>query len=152
MNRLIRYFPIVLVTALLSACGPGVRKPSQEVTTLGEVEVTAKVAEIRSEFPPNNLYDYVYVMKYHVLKVHRGKVDGEEILVGHYNPLKPRARAEDKFSGKVGGNVVRFAVGDVHRLALEAPLDQHYMGGIIDKHIQEKGVRYWAVWTDRASE
>ena len=94
---------------------------------------------------------YMYVMKYHVLKVHRGKVQGEEIFVGHYNPLKPRAAAEDKYSGKVGGNVDRLQVGDVHRMALEAPLDEVFMGGII-KHIKEKGTRYRAIWTDRASE
>ena len=93
----------------------------------------------------------MYVMKYHALKVHRGKVQGEEIFVGHYNPLKPRAAAEDKYSGKVGGNVDRFQVGDVHRMALEAPLDEVFMGGIIDKHIKEKGKRYRAIWTDRAS-
>ena len=59
-------------------------------------------------------------MKYHVLKVHRGTVEGENIFVGHYNPLKPRAAAQDKFSGKVGGNVEQFQVGDVHRMALRA--------------------------------
>jgi len=92
----------------------------------------------------------MYVMKYHALKVHRGKVQGEEIFVGHYNPLKPRAAAEDKYSGKVGGNVDRFQVGDVHRMALEPTLDE-FMIGIIDKH-KEKGTRYRAIWTDRASE
>jgi hypothetical protein len=66
--------------------------------------------------------------------------------------LKPRSDAEDKYSGKVGGNVDRFQVGDVHRMALEAPLDEVFMGGINDKHIKEKGTRYRAIWTDRASE
>jgi hypothetical protein len=27
-----------------------------------------------------------------------------------------------------------------------------FMGGIIDKHITEKGTRYRAIWTDRARE
>ena len=126
--------------------------PSPELAANGDTEVTAKLTAIGGDFPPNKLYDYMYVMKYHVLKVHRGKVEGEEIFVGHYNPLKPRAAAEDKYSGKVGGNVDRFQVGDVHRMALEAPLDEFFMGGIIDKHIKEKGTRYRAIWTDRASE
>jgi hypothetical protein len=73
----------------------------------------------------------------------------KSIFVGHYNPLKPRARAADKFVPNVGGNVDAFRVGDVHRMALEAPLDDFYMGGIIDKQFNEKGTRYFAVWTER---
>jgi hypothetical protein len=142
---------IILCAAVTVSCG-GRSAPSPELARNGDTEVTAKLTSIGGDFPPNKLYDYMYVMKYHVLKVHRGKVEGEDIFVGHYNPLKPRAAAEDKYSGKVGGNVDRFQVGDVHRMALEAPLDELFMGGFIDKHIREKGTRYRAIWTDRASE
>ena len=145
-------FLLMLCVASLTACGRTDRAPSPELATNGTVEVTAKLTTIGGEFPPNKLYDYVFVMKYHVLKVHRGTIEGTDIFVGHYNPLKPRATAQDKFSGKVGGDVERFQVGDVHRMALEAPLDQIFMGGIIDKHITEKGTRYRAIWTDRARE
>jgi hypothetical protein len=145
-----RLFVVLLCAAGMVSCGKSALSP--ELATLGDTEVTAKLTSIGGDFPPNKLYDYMYVMKYHVLKVHRGKVEGEDIFVGHYNPLKPRAAAEDKYSGKVGGNVDRFQVGDVHRMALEAPLDELFMGGIIDKHIKEKGTRYRAIWTDRASE
>jgi hypothetical protein len=137
------------------SCGGGSGSespPSLEVTTLGNLEVTGRLEAIGGEFPPNKLYDYAFVMKYRVLKVHRGTFTDEVIFVGHYDPLKPRAEAQDKFSGKVGGNVTSFEVGDVHRMALEGPLDQLYMGGIIDKHIKEKGTRYWALWTDRDRE
>ena len=51
-----------------------------------------------------------------------------------------------------GGDVTTFQVGDVHRMALDGPLDQQFMGGIIDKHIKEKGTRYWAIWTERGRE
>ena len=131
----------------LVACSKG---PSREVTTQGTVEVTARLAQITGKFMPNDNYDYVFVMKYEVLQVHRGAVDGKEIFVGHYNPLKPRSRAADRFVEKVGGNVDRFQEGDVHRMALESPLEDIYMGGVIDKHFGEKGTRYFAVWTDRA--
>ncbi|MFO0889468.1 MAG: hypothetical protein U0790_10060 [Isosphaeraceae bacterium] len=141
---------VVLSSLFLTSCAQA--PPSPELAASGDTEVTAKLTAIGGEFPPNKLYDYVYVMKYHVLKVHRGKVDGEDIFVGHYNPLKSRPAAADKHSGKVGGNVDRFQVGDVHRMALEAPLDELFMGGIIDKHINEKGTRYRAIWTDRATE
>jgi hypothetical protein len=129
--------------------GPAAAAPSPR-STLGTVEVTARLLEIPGELPQKKLYDYVYVMKYRVLRTQRGKVEGDEILVGHYNPLKPRSSAEDKSSGKLGGSVERFQVGDVHRLALEAPLDEKMpMVGLIDKYVGLKGIRYWALWTDR---
>ena len=152
MNRTIARAVATLCAAGLFSCSNTDSAPSPELATNGDVEVTAKLLAIPSDFPRNDLYDYVYVMKYHVLKVHRGKVDGDTIFVGHYNPLKPRASAGDKYSGKVGGDVHRFQAGDVHRMALEAPLEELYMGGIIDKHIAEGGTRYRAIWTDRASE
>jgi|GEM_PF-1653966 hypothetical protein len=122
------------------------------VTTLGSTEVTAELMAIPGEFPPNDLYNYAYVLKYRVLAVHRGQIkQGEEILVAHYNPLKPRPSAADENSGKLGGNLQRFKAGDVHRMALETPLDQHWMGGVIDKYFDQKGTRYWAVWTNKSN-
>ena len=123
-----------------------------KVTTLGSVEVTAKLEEIRETFPPNNLYDYVYVLKYRVLNTHRGKVEGDTILVGQYNPLKSRTEAADARSGAIGGNVKKFAVGDIHRMALETPLDDYYMGPIINKyHDEDKSPLYWAIWTNQVA-
>jgi hypothetical protein len=147
----------ILWILALASCGKAeggpARPAASEVSALGTVEVTATLVEIPIEFPRKKLYDYVYVMKYRVRKTHRGKVEGETILVGQYNPSKPRRSAEDKFSGKLGGSVEEFRPGDVHRLALEMPLDDKMpMVGLIDKYVSEKGVRYWAVWTDRASE
>ena len=145
-----RSFWLGLALALLAfSCSKrGDSGVDREVTTLGAIEVTAKLIEIPGPFPPNDLYNYGYVLKYKVLAVHRGKVDGDEILVAHYNPLKPRSTAQDEFSGKVGGHLDRFRAGDVHRMALEAPLDNFWMGGVVDKYFQQKGVRYWAVWTN----
>jgi len=145
-----RSFWLGLALALLafSCAKRGDSGVDREVTTLGAIEVTAKLVEIPGPFPPNDLYNYGYVLKYKVLAVHRGKLDGDEILVAHYNPLKPRSTAQDEFSGKVGGHLDRFRAGDVHRMALEAPLDNFWMGGVVDKYFQQKGVRYWAVWTN----
>jgi hypothetical protein len=134
-----------------SSCGKKTEDGADpKVTTLGSVEVTAKLEEIRGTFPPNNLYDYVYVLKYRVLETHRGKVAGETILVGQYNPLKPRGEAADARSGSIGGNARKFAVGDIHRLALETPLDEFYMGPMINKyHGEDNSPLYWAVWTNK---
>ena len=124
---------LTLLFALLTfACS----KPlDPNVQKLGSSEVTAQLTEI----------------KYKVILVHRGKIEGDTIFVGQYNPLKARAKAEDQDSGKVGGDVEQFRAGDIHRMALEAPLDQQWMGGIIDKYFSQKGTRYWAIWTVKAS-
>lgn len=134
---------------LLGRCGPQPESGiDDEVTTAGSVEVTAQLLEIPGPFPANDFYDYAYVLKYRVREVHRGNVTPKEILVAHYNPLKLRSEAENEFSGKVGGNLERFREGDLHRLALEAPLDDHFMGGVIDKYFEEEATRYWSVWTN----
>jgi hypothetical protein len=146
------------VTLLLSGLGLiSCRRTIQtgtdrEVTTLGTTEVSARLVEIPEPFPPNDLYNYAYILKYRVLKVHRGKVDGTDILVAHYNPLKSRATAQDQFSGKIGGDLQVFRAGDVHHMALGAPVDEYWMGGIIDKYFGKAGIRYWAVWTNLESE
>ncbi len=150
-KRAPKRFTVLMLLGAAATVSCGKSAPSPELAANGDTEVTAKLIAIGGDFPPNKLYDYVFVMKYQLLKVHRGQVQGQEIFVGHYNPLKPRSAAEDKYSGKVGGNVDRFQVGDVHRMALEAPLDELVMVGIIDKH-KEQGTRYRAIWTDRASE
>jgi len=149
---------LILATLALASCGKAeagpVAAPAATSAVLrGTVEVTAKVVEIPGPFPANKLYDYVSVLKYKVLTVHRGKIEGSEILVGQYNPLKARSAAQDKFSGPIGGTARRFAAGDVQRLCLEEPLDSTMpMVGLIDKYLKEKGTRYWAVWTDEARE
>ena len=144
---------LVLATLALASCGKAEAGPAAPPVLRGTVEVTAKLMDIPGVFPANKLYDYVYVLKYKVLTVHRGKVEGSEILVGQYNPLKARSAAQDKFSGTIGGTAQRFAAGDVQRLSLEAPLDSTMpMVGLIDKYLLEKSLRYWAIWTDEARE
>ena len=121
-----------------------------KVTTLGSIEVTAQLEEIRGDLINDPLYDYAHVMKYKVLQVHRGKVDKEILYVGHYNPAKPRDTVADARVQQIGGNVKQFRVGDTHRMALEVPIDDHYMGGIINKYFGEvNDPIYWAIWTNQ---
>jgi len=123
------------------------------VTTRGSIEVTARLEEIRGDLIDDPMYDYAHVMKYKVLQVHRGKVDKDVIYVGHYNPAEPRGSVEDARVQEIGGNVKQFRVGDVHRMAMEVPIDDHYMGGVINKYFGEvNDPVYWAVWTDRAEK
>lgn len=141
----------LLLLAVLAGCGASEKTDGADpkVTGLGSIEVTAKLVEILGEFPPNDLYDYAYVLKYEVMQTHRGEAP-KIIYVGQYNPLKPRAEAADARSGEIGGNVTAFRAGDVHRMALEVPIDDYCMVGIINKyaeHVQDP--IYWAVWTNR---
>lgn len=156
------------------ACGPGPlgepavasTRPSsaeaaREVAARGSVEVVAELEEIPGlgrwdgEFPSNDLgYDYAYVVEYRVVRVLRGEVGGETLLVAHYNPRKPRYSAADSRCPGVGGTLGRLRLGDRHHLALEQPIDAHYMGPLIDEYFDEADHRpiHWAVWTDRSDE
>ena len=79
----------------------------------------------------------------------RGEVSKETIYVGHYNPAEPRASVADARVQQIGGNVRQFRVGDIHRMALEVPIDNYYMGGIINKYFGEVNEPvYWAIWTN----
>lgn len=145
----------VLAGLLLSSCGqkptaPLVGSNDPHLATNGSVEVTAKLVEIpEGAIFKRDLYDYATVLKYQVLEVHRGKVDGDTLYVGHYNPWKPRAEAADKRAPKVGGNVRQFEAGQTHRMALEVPIEDYFMGGIVNKYFgKTTNTIYWAVWTN----
>jgi hypothetical protein len=150
----------LLLVAHLASCARRTEAVADaNVTTLGSIEVTAQLVEIpgleewEGRFPSNDLgYDYVYVMKYRVLETHRGRVDSDTILVGHYNPLKPRSEAADARCEDVGGDLRRFHLDDVHRMALDEPFDDFYIGPMINKYFSRpegEGPIYWPVWTNR---
>jgi hypothetical protein len=128
--------------------------PDPWISERGSIELTAKLVEIPDgAIFKRDLYDYATVLKYQVLTVHRGNVDGETIYVGHYNPFKPRSEAADARVKDVGGDLKSFRAGQVHRMALEVPIDDHFMGGIVNKYFdQSKEPIYWAVQTHLVSE
>ncbi len=125
-----------------------------KVTTLGSIEVTARLVEIpQGAIFKRELYDYAAILKYQVVQVHRGKVHADTIYVGQYNPTKPRSEAADRRVKVIGGTVTSFQVGQVHRLALDVPIDDYFMGGIVNKYFeQETGPLYWAVWTNQVGQ
>lgn len=168
MNRITACIAPLCIAAL-TACsnedGPASAAPAKEVVdeklaAVGSIEVTAKLIEVpgldeyEGDFPANDLgYDYVYPMKYKVIETHRGALTAETIVVGHYNPLKPRSEAADGRCPDIGGNLKRIRVGDTHRMALEPAIDDHYMGPIFNAyHDQDIGPIYWAVWTNAAGK
>jgi hypothetical protein len=120
------------------------------LATNGTIEVTAKLVEIpEGAIFKRDLYDYAAILKYRVVKIHRGQLKGDTIFVGHYDPWKPRGEAADRRVKNVGGNLQRFQAGQVHRLALEVPIEDHFMGGIVNKYFgQDTGPLHWALWTN----
>jgi hypothetical protein len=120
------------------------------LATNGTVEVTGRLVEIPDgAIFERDLYDYATILKYQVLTVRRGTVKGGIIYVGHYNPWKPRGEASDKRARNLGGDLRQFKAGQVHHMALEVPIDDFFMGGIVNKYFGNTAdLIYWAVWTD----
>jgi len=154
MMKVVTPIPVLLLALFAMVCVSCSPKPNSgedpQVTSMGHIEITARLVEIPEPFPDIPLYDYAFVLKYEVLTTHRGQLDSDTIYIGHYNPLKPRKNVADIRSGDIGGNLKKIKVGGIHRIALEVPIDEYFMGGIINKYFeQETGPIYWAVWTNR---
>ena len=76
------------------------------------LQIKAKLVEIPGPFPANDLYNYVYVMRYEIKQVLAGEFSGKDILVGQYNPRIPRAEIKDDRDAIVDGNDVTNAKPD----------------------------------------
>jgi len=113
------------------------------------LEVTAKLVEIPSKLPPDDLYDYAYVMRYEVIG---GAMDKSSIYVAHYKPRQPRSKIEGKMKAFVAGKVRSFNKGDVHKLKLSADLKKIWKGPLVDEFAatDKKSLRYWALLADPA--
>ncbi len=114
--------------------------------------IKARLVEIPGTFPPNDLYNYVYVMKYRVLKVMEGTYKEREILVGHYNPLIPRSQISDKMDEYVDGNVEKFEEGNKHVLTLVTPISKVWKEAMEDEYFDVKKDKYYALKAEVASK
>ena len=113
------------------------------------IDVTAKLVDIPSKLPPDDLYDYAYVMRYEVVG---GPLDKTAIFVAHYKPLQPRSKIKDKMKEHVGGKLRSFSVGDLHKMKLTADLKAIWKGPLLDEFAatDRKSVRYWCLAVDPA--
>jgi hypothetical protein len=119
--------------------------PSQDTLV-----IIARLIEIPGKFPPNDLYNYLYIMKYRVVKVVKGAYKGEEILVAHYNPRIPRPQIKDRMRPFVAGNVAKFETGDKHRLVLITPLTRVIEDRVEDEYADLDLDKYYALKADVA--
>ena len=108
------------------------------------ITVEARLTEIPGKMPSNDLYSYVYVFKYKVLKVVSGSLDAKEILVGVYNPLIARGKVKDKMADKSKGNVGEFKAKAKHSLKI-VPLEGNWDGALEDEYFDNESPRYLAV-------
>jgi hypothetical protein len=111
------------------------------------ISVRAKLVEIPSSLPPDDLYDYAYVMRYEVMG---GPMDKASILVAHYKPRVARAKIKDGAKLHVGGTLRSFTQGDVHKLVLSPDLKKMWKGALVDEFAatDRKSVRYWCLQAD----
>jgi hypothetical protein len=140
----------VFLAALLAAgCGKGDGNGAQAALPgTGELAVTARLEEIPGAFPANDLYDYVFVMKYRVLKVLRGSYDDSIILVGHYNPRMARSEIQGAMDSLVDGNLSSFNTGDAHQLVLTG-MESAWTQAIEDNYFRDMRKRYFSRWVSR---
>jgi hypothetical protein len=147
---------LLFMSLMAGACSngsDGTSSSDSDLANRGAIEVSAKLVEIPDgAIFDRPLYNYATVLKYQVLQVHRGSVKGDTIYVGHYNPAKPRSEVADNRVKDIGGNLRYFRPEQVHRMALEGSMLDHFSGGILNKYSQEDtDPIYWAVWTDLVS-
>ena len=154
MRGLAALLLLALISCGRNATGPAQRASGPGLVTNGTVEVTAKLVEIPDgAIFKRDLYDYATILKYQVLKVHRGEVKADVLYIGQYNPWKPRSEAADRRAPNIGGNLRQFEPGQVQHLALDVPIEDFFMGGIVNKYFgKTTGPLYWAVWTDLVAD
>jgi hypothetical protein len=114
----------------------------------GTIEVTAKLVKIPGKMPPDELYDYAFVMKYQVVG---GKLDKQPIYVAHYKPRRPRGKITDKMKKYVKGSLKRFREGDVHKMKLAPKIKKIWKGAVVDEFFatDRKSKRWFCLKVDR---
>jgi len=138
---------LVVFAVLLVAPPHGFSEGAAAGDAQGVISVTAKLVEIPSTPPPDDLYDYAFVMRYEVIG---GPLDKSSILVAHYKPTLARSKIKDAMKAHVGGKLRSFVKGDVHKLKLSPDLKKIWKGALIDDFAatDRKSVRYWCLSAD----
>ncbi|MCU0665159.1 MAG: hypothetical protein MUC50_22890 [Myxococcota bacterium] len=112
-----------------------------------DLEVVAKLVEIPGSLPPDDLYDYAYVMKYEVVE---GPLAGKTLYVAHYKPTRKRSDIKDKMKGVVTGSLKKFKVGEVHSMRLAPNLKKVWAGPVTDDYfaVDRGSPRYFCLRVD----
>ncbi len=133
------------VSAASKKCEATAKEIAKENDTL---VLSARLIEISGTMPSNDLYNYVFIMKYRVLTVSKGNYSEKEIYVGHYNPLIPRRLVRGKMDSLVNGNIEKFTTGSKHLLTLISPIEKVWKDAVEDNYIEIEQPRYFALVAD----
>ena len=125
-----------------------VKSTPSPIVSKDTLVIVARLVEIPGKFPPNDLYNYVFIMKYRVIKVIKGPYTPQDILVGHYNPLIPRNRIKGPMASFVKGDVSGFEVNAVHTLALIKPIESVWKDAVEDDYPDSDIEKYYAIKAD----
>jgi hypothetical protein len=142
--------PRISKAVLAAAPKPNAEIPSKSVNDTLKIE--ARLIEIPGQFPPNDVFSYVYIMKYKVIRVLKGAYTKKEILVGHYNPRIPRTMIKDNMASIVQGNVKRFAINERHTLILIRPIDRVWREAVEDDYTDLDLESYFALQADTLAQ
>lgn len=143
-----RAFVVLWITCCALVAAANIAPPVQaEPDPAATLSVTAKLVEIPSKPPPDELYDYAYVMRYQVIG---GPLDATSILVAQYRPWIPRSKITGKMKAFVSGKLRSFVQGDVHKLKLSPELKKIWKGPLVDEFeaTDRKSRRYWCLEAD----
>jgi hypothetical protein len=110
----------------------------------------ARLADIPGDMPPNDVYNYVFIMNFKVTKIVKGNYTKSEILVGVYNPLIARRQLRDAMAANARGNADKFEVGASYRLTLVSPIEKVWPDAVEDNYPTSKLDKYYAVQVDVA--
>lgn len=135
-------------TDMVSSASQQTEELKDDVKENDTLVLTARLIEIPGTMPPNDLYDYVFIMKYRVLAVTKGKCSEKEIYVGHYNPLIPRSQIKGKMDPLVNGNIEKFTAGSKHQLTLVSPIEKVWKDAVEDNYIEIEQPRHFALVAD----
>ena len=127
-----------------------VKASTSPVLSKDTLIIIARLVEIPGKFPPNDLYNYVFIMKYRVVKVLKGSYTPQDILVGHYNPLIPRNRIKGPMAPFVKGDITGFEENTIHTLVLIKPIEVVWKDAVEDDYPDSDLEKYFALKADVA--
>jgi hypothetical protein len=140
-----------VVKPVKPAAAPAVKASPSPVLSKDTLVIVGRLVEIPGKFPPNDLYNYVFIMKYRVIKVLKGSYAPRDILVGHYNPLIPRTRIKGPMAPFVKGNLSGFEENAVHTLVLIKPIEGVWKDAVEDNYPDSDIEKYYALKADMAN-
>lgn len=148
VNKISLVFIFSLLFLASYAAEPAKKVNKATAKKVDTLVVEARLVEIPGKFAPNDLYNYVYIMKYRVVKVLSGNYAGKDLLVGHYNPRIARGQVKDAMAKLSLGTVAKFEEGQLHKLTLIEPISLIWNDAVEDEYFDSELAKYYSLKAD----